>query len=310
MNQRKIEQLNALRDIRLPFGPTRAALERLEVLQASGRRPGDGRVLAVVGPSRSGKSTMLGMHVERSTATNERTVRVPRLTLPTKCNQRTFAASVLTAMGDAAAESSTRVQSMTRIPLVAEAMGVEMIMIDEAQHLVNRRNKAINYDAADAIKMLADQVGIPVVLAGTEDLDTLIKANTQLEGRLVGRISVEPFDVGSADSFKELRGFLRLYDRELPFEMTSGLHEEGVARAIFLASDGLIGRITQLLQLAAQQAIAEQRPHLDLFNLSCAWDELSAPSSNRNSLPNPFENVPEPRHASKSSLSRQPSDAQ
>lgn len=300
MNKAKLKQLNTVRDIRVPFGPTSAILNRLEALQASGPRPGEGRVLAFVGASRSGKSTILRAHAKKSDSPQLRSCRVPSLTLPNKCNERTFAAEVLKAMGDAAAFANTRVQSLSRIPLVAESMGVEMIIIDEAQHLVNRRNRAVNYEAADAIKVLSDLVGIPIVLAGTEDLDILIRANPQLEGRLVGRISISPFSVESEESFKELRAFLRLYDLQLPFEMTSGLHDVGIASAVHAASAGLIGRITQLLSLSAHHAIAEGRPYVDLYHLAQAWEELAASASDGEGLSNPFDRVREPNRETKS----------
>ncbi|WP_340116184.1 TniB family NTP-binding protein [Pelagibius sp. 7325] len=292
-------RLDALRAIRVEFGFVKAALKRLSTLHASAPRPREGHVFTIVGESRSGKTTILDLHEEKFASPGPRPRRVARLTLLSKCNERTLAASVLEAMGDPAASTNSRVQSLTRIPMVSKTMGVEMIIIDEAQHLVNRRNKEINYDAADAIKVLADLVGIPIVLAGTEDLDRLIAANLQLEGRLRGRIAIAPFDVSSDDSFKELRCFLRYYDLEMPFPMTGGLHEPHLARAIHSATSGLIGLITRLLQRSGELAIDDGRPFIDLYHLGCAWEELTASSAYGRSLSNPFDRLREPKREEK-----------
>lgn len=63
--------------------------------------------------------------------------------------------------------------------LLLKNLGVEMLVLDEAQHLVDyRRNGA--YEAADWIKSLMNETSIAFVLIGLKRTENLLPANEQL----------------------------------------------------------------------------------------------------------------------------------
>lgn len=153
------------------------ALTRLGEIHADSRRTGASKGLVIQGPSGVGKSTLIKEYIRSldSTASSDPNKRtVLSVEIPSSPTKKNLAAAMLAELKDPYAEArghSAEVK-FARVVLLLANLGVEVVVLDEAQHLVDyRRNGA--YEAADWIKSLMNETCITFVLVGLKRTEVL-----------------------------------------------------------------------------------------------------------------------------------------
>jgi hypothetical protein len=180
---------------------------------------------------------------------------------------------MLTALGDPAPSKGTA-QSMTgRVQHLLRRRSVELVILDEFQHLIdrNRPGHLIAYDAADWIKSLLNARICPIVLSGIELSETILKANVQLHRRCMSVSRLEPMAFGTSDERRRFRAMLATFDQALPLDERSNLCNPDLAQRVHVATDGLIGRVSQLLISACRLAMRDGLSRLSANVLGDAW---------------------------------------
>ncbi|TKF96629.1 TniB family NTP-binding protein, partial [Vibrio sp. F13] len=128
--------------------------------------------MIVVGDTGSGKTTLINKYLNenpRSETSEGSFIPILSTSLPPNATPITASEQLLSDLGDPLAFSrgSDPVKVAQEMSDLMKSCGVELIIIDEFQHMIDRKNKQILHSAADWLKMLIVRSKVPVVLFGS-----------------------------------------------------------------------------------------------------------------------------------------------
>jgi AAA+ superfamily predicted ATPase len=134
-----------------------------------------------------------------------------------------------------------------------------MLIIDEIQHLLScnaREQRA----ALNAIKYLANTLRMSIVAAGTHEAVHVMRYDPQIASRF------EQMELPVWGETEELRRFAAGYVTLLPSRLGADLDQRVIAYLLEL-TDGITGRVTDVLRRAAAHAIATRSHRITLDTL-------------------------------------------
>ncbi|UZM13103.1 TniB family NTP-binding protein [Pseudomonas kielensis] len=228
------------------------AMTRLAQVHGDTIRTGSSKGLVIQGPSGVGKSTLIQEYVrelESSKKTDQGQRSVLIVEIPSSPTKKNLAAAMLTAMNDRYADSRSHSAEtkFARIIQLLKNLSVEVVVLDEAQHLVDyMRNNA--YEAADWIKSLMNETGIAFVLVGLKRTENLLLANEQLRRRFSATVDYGRFML-TEESWKQFAMLLKAIHELLPVCSISFSGRDIILR-FYLASFGLIDYLIKVLDRA------------------------------------------------------------
>lgn len=296
----------AIEDVRSMYidYPQAARLYRaIEAFHRAGHTGREGMCLMLVGPRRSGKTTILQRYIARHPRqTDGDTDRRPvtYVEVPAKCRLKSVAEAVLQALGDLQPSKGTLPERTARILHLMEMQQVGMLIFDEFQHLIEPNSEKVDYDVADWIKSLVNASKLPILLSGKPSATRVLKANDQLCDRNQGVLRVAPFDWDNKVSRLEFRRILAEFEPKLRFSCDHLLSSPEVAHRIYCAAEGLIGKVVRLFTTALLLAEEEGLKVISIGLLSLAFERLTVESEDDDDEPsvNPFID-PDPEKALK-----------
>jgi len=232
--------------------------------------------LLITGQPGAGKTTLLRGYARRypRQATREG-ISVPVLdgAIPVPATVKHLVTELLSALGDPVPDKGTVVTQTQRLKRLIGECCVELIILDEFQHFIDRDSNVILVTVSNWLKDLLNQTGVPMVLIGMPYAEVILHANAQLERRFAMRASLDPFGWQTVERQTEWRMFLHYLDEQLPLLQRSGLADPEMALRIFCATEGVIGYVMKLIRRATALAIDERQECLDLKVLALAYDE-------------------------------------
>lgn len=237
-----------------------------------------------------GKSTLLKQYAEKyPREILPEHIRIPilYLKLPVGATPKSVATSILEALGDPAYEKGTEINQTQRAFHFVKACEVEMIILDEFQHLIDSETKSVLRKASDWVKRFAEEVNVSVVLCGMPESEKIFRQNEQLDRRFMIRDELKPFTYNTREEQKEFRSFLATLDRNLPFREPSHLADPGLAEKLFYISMGVPSYIKKLLEEATVYAARHGQDAITEDYLSLAYNNIQR--STRPHAINPFE---------------------
>jgi len=297
------ERLARIEQARVFYPRWSALLEEIAQCHAWRRlagEPAEPYGLLVVGPTGVGKSKLVSSYawayppVVAADAWGERTLRpVVQATIPTPATVKSLAVTLLIALGDPRPTSGTVVTMTDRLVRYIADCRVELLILDELQHFVDRHSHRVLDDASNWLKLLLKTTKVSCVLVGLQhEADALLRANAQL-GRLFGDPYVlDPFswDDDRPETIAEFRHVLAAVEGLMPLAEPSHLADGALARPLFVASSGLMGLLMALIRRATHLAVLRGQEHLDATVLADAFAHRLA--GERRGVRNPF--VPAP----------------
>lgn len=187
--------------------------------------------------------------------TEDRTVRpIVKVVMPTSGGGKALLQKIAEDLG--APAMGTEASLETRLNKLLPACGTKLLVVDEAQHLVNMNGRTtIQRRAADTIKNLMSNAEISVALFGTEDLERIFLSNGQLRRRFSTMRTLRAWDPTDPRDLREVSKVLvtLLKTASIEFDDASLLNTEFVTQFAF-ATGGRMSYIVKLLIAAAHLA--------------------------------------------------------
>lgn len=268
----------------------REAVGLLERCHLGSRQTAEPLCGALLGSSGVGKTSVIHhyarLHPLRHTETG--TCRpVLQVTLQPDARPKGIAADLLLALGDPAWSSGT-VQTLTnRAVRLLERCAVELIVLDEFHHLFDCDRARVMTKAAQWLKVLIVNTGIPVVVAGMPAATYVLSAE-HTERRFKERLLLPCFAWRSPEGRREFAGMLKKLDDSLPLAEGSGLAAPELAGRFYLACRGIPDYLMTLVRGAVLEALARRSERLELSDLARVYQQRLAAQQVLAQQTNPF----------------------
>lgn len=181
-------------------------------------------------------------------------------------------------LGDPFYSKSSKIVLQTkRLYNLLKECKVEIIFLDEVQHLVDRNSQKLLRDSSDWFKELIDETGIPIIFLGMPDSDKIFIENEQLNKRVRYVKRTKEFD--NDDTFRK---FLYLYDMALPLEESSSLAESDMSCRLYNSTKGNIKNIHDLLKECVSIAIENNATRISMPMFAKAHNKILYSESVKN----------------------------
>lgn len=233
--------------------------------------------LRVLGPSGSGKSTAAQEYkllVERRTPPTDTFVPIVYIPLEGASTSKRLMVQILHKLGDPLADRGTEQALRRRVIEYLRRLGVQLLMIDEVNHLSFRSNATA--DITDALKSFLDAGVTPIVFLGTDAARPMFASNLQLNGRLLAPLDMpklEPSKSEDRDLFASyVWGLCEGVAEHRILRRNPALIEEATLGALMEVSDGIVGRVSRLFEVAIEIALRRGSETLEIVDLSLAVD--------------------------------------
>jgi hypothetical protein len=242
--------------------------------------------LCILGESGAGKTTVLEHYRDKFPRLEEKEgsiIPVLLVELPSGAKPKDVASKILFEMGDPFYDKGTEKTMRVRIVEYIETCGVELLILDEFNHLIDSDTKRVLQKVADWIKGLANTIKIPIILSGVPAAEKIFKVNIQLDTRFTNRMRLQQFKFD-----KTFRGLLKGIDEEHPFTESSHLSDPKMAEKLYYATRGNMRILMRLIESATYEAVAADRNRLTENDLYVAFEGIHL--SARPHAVNPFNN--------------------
>ncbi len=240
------------------------------------------KCLLIEGRTGVGKTTLCEYYVEQHPIVetgDSLVVPVLYLKIEVPATIMNLVSALLAALGDPAADKGSIGSKTRRLRHFLKELKVELIILDEFQHFIDRDSLKVLKTLSDWLKLLVDTTQVPMMLLGMPYCHFILDArgNEQLKRRFSLRRMIDPFGWGGTkEEQQDFRTFLRRVDNELPFNKRSNLSDRNIAFLIFYATNGIISYVMELVRIASLAAIRLSLENISIDLLADAYDESLA----------------------------------
>jgi type II secretory pathway predicted ATPase ExeA len=253
-----------------------AALAAVDECIEVTREDQESRCLAITGESGVGKSTLISQVVKsypsKETPTG-RIVPILAVEVPRPTSVKGVTTTLLSSLGDPQPDRGNTVSQGERLYKLIRYCRVELVILDECQHLLDGKTERVISEVSDFIKTLINRTKISFVLVGMPSLATILEGDgqIQLRSRFLHRLTLEPFG-WLKDNGEEYRKFLQMIDTTLPFASPSNLADYHRAMRLFVASNGYLRYTMKTIKAAARHTMRAHKNCIDDEALAIAFD--------------------------------------
>ena len=227
----------------------------------------------ITGESGSGKSELVKRYAAKYPRRElEEYTHIPVLYVQLSSPQtaKAFTQQVLAALGDPQGGRGikTKEEGFSLIKKYCRECGVELIILDEVQTVIQNRSLGVIANITAWFKDLMNHSKVPVALVGMPWCLGVVKENDELDTRVGYRYYLETFRVSSR--FSHFEKFLELFSAGYEFANDFSLLERETAYRLFAYSSGIIRAIRGQIIRAASLAEAAGKP----IDLACFQDAI------------------------------------
>lgn len=286
----------SLRNVFINTSIARAAATRLVDIHNENLRTGTNQGFLIMGPSGVGKSALVKKYVNSVNA--ERAIEMERLPIlyldmPSGPTKKNLGSTLLKALKDpyASTNSESAEVKFSRVVTLLENLNVELVILDEAQHLVDYKFSDM-LEAGDWIKSLLNTSKVSVVLIGMTRLERLKKANSQFRRRFSASYTLVRFEPGS-EFWPEFAGVIKALQNTMAVDSVSLVTDDMIQR-LYFASFGILDYLVKVLERAVRLVRGGQFDGVNLAALGTAFkDEVwQLAPRNRNPFDAEFDYLP------------------
>jgi hypothetical protein len=250
----------------------------------------------LVGPTRSGKTRTVKMYIAEATkhlrAQGSSREPIIYASLTSECTPKNLNEILLQELKHPEPRKGTHYELTMRASQALIRRDVQLIIIDEMQHLTRLTSKSVAYKVADHIKGFLNTTQIPMLFVGLSSTAQLIKENGQLDGRNRETARLDPLDWDGPQDRARFRGFLDQFEQVLPFDRPSALDSIEFAARIHAATGGVIGLVAHYVTEATELALAENARCLSREHFARIFDRKRVPGERKRMNPFTVKNLP------------------
>jgi len=218
-------------------------LDLFDTLRLKKKNYGVASCLLLTGESGSGKSELAKYYVKNNPVIeqDERThIPVLHYELRSVSTPEEFLKSLLVAIGDPQLGRGARNKGelYARLVTLVRTVGVELLILDEIQVIIERRSAKVVTGIADLFKDLINDTEIPIIFMGMPWSRYLVESNRQLERRISYRHIIPPFRVSSKEDRDNYRRLLKCLADTYGLSEKIKLEEVIMALRCFGATNG------------------------------------------------------------------------
>ena len=261
----------------IPFPPFVAAKNAIEANLKIFRETGIARHVLVTGEAGTGKSSLCRwlayQHPPRRLLDRNK-VEVLVATVPPAATVAGVIDVMLMALGDPLPQTGTISGKTFRISKLCKECGVELMLLDEAQHLHERGDTRTHYMVGDWFKSLIDDVGVPTCLVGLPRVEQILQINDQLRRRFssrlrlaIGQSDTDSIELECLQLFMSLVSLINVSVSSFPYSA------QEMGQRLYYASDGRVAYIKKLLAAALRHALENDMETIDAAMLEKAFTE-------------------------------------
>ncbi|WP_426954582.1 TniB family NTP-binding protein [Muricoccus radiodurans] len=218
--------------------------------------PQPARTYLLVGASGAGKSTILHRFLARHPPVKEvlrDLMEVVYAEVPASATRSGTIRAILEGLGVSPKARATEADLTRSLVHYLRGMGVRVLILDEAQHLMDWKTGRFAYDTADWLKTLSNS-GLSIVIAGTPEASMAYHLNEQLGRRSMGQAEIESFPWGGPDPQSEWMMIVEALAPKIPLLNASLLLEGDIPHRLHLATAGYLGRLVDFMALIIMEA--------------------------------------------------------
>lgn len=168
----------------------------------------------ITGESGSGKSELAKFYLRNNPVVEEEErTHIPVLHFELKAISTPveFLRSLLIAIGDPQQARGARNagELFDRLVVLIRTTGIELLIFDEIQVIIERRSERVITGLADLFKDLIKETNVPIVFMGMPWSRYLVDSNAQLKGRISYRYTIAPYRIGDRHHRDDYRRLLK-----------------------------------------------------------------------------------------------------
>jgi hypothetical protein len=260
----------------------------------------DGGALCAVisAPGRCGKSTLSAvlekMLLDRQPPPRRGDPAYPRkrvlyVLTPQAATPLSLGQTILISAGDPAAARLSQALVTNRVAETLSYCDTELLILDEFHHLFTTGSRAKAVEVASWLKTLLNTGVCGIILIGTEEINLVMAADTQLAGRCWCEATLAPFGFGDKTEKASFTKLISTLAKEQSLPLDPGLGASGLASAVHLATGGTIGEVALLLRKAEAKAKRAGLAMLTAETFRQAFDDRRFESPGMRKGVNPFD---------------------
>lgn len=267
----------------------KAMLNELDECRELSKLGGDPECIIVTGDSGAGKTSLINKYLElnaRNDSYEGTYIPVLSTTLPGEANSVALFQQILADLGHPYPfESSNEVALRKQIKVIARNCRLELIIIDEFQHLIERKSLKILKETANSIKSLIVDTKIPMALFGMPYSSVILDSVSQLSSRFERRRTLSPFRISTNCELHKYQALLSMFEKLMDLPEPSELASEEMHRRLYAYSNGNFRKLKNLLNDAYKAALENGESRISQKRLA---EEANSRNSDLEDFKNPF----------------------
>lgn len=263
----------------IPFPTFIAAKNEIELHLKMFREAGLARHMLILGEAGTGKSSLcrwMMVQYPRRRLLDRDQIQILHMVVPPAATVMGVADALLSSLGDPHPGRGSITLKTLRIVTLCRNCKVELLLVDEAQHLQDRGDVRTHYLVGDWFKNLIDELKVPTVMLGLPQLQKLLETNEQLRRRFSRRmwLALGQSDTDSIET--ECHELFLSLSSLLPFSVMPGAYDaQDMGSRLYYACDGRVAYIKKLLFAAMRSALEWDHEVIDAVLLQRAFiDEI------------------------------------
>lgn len=254
--------------------------EDIKECQELSRTFGEPQCMSLEGPTGAGKTTLIkdySRQFPRYETPEGMQIPVFYFQLPGVVTVKGLASKMLEALGDPAAHKGNQTSMDSRLIHFIKHCGVELVILDDFQHLIDSETDRILSKASNWLKALIKETNVPFLVIGIEGkVEMILKSNGQLSRLFAVREELKKFtwDITDPATIQEFADFIQASEAavglKLPWRSKS---DADLLYRLHYATDGVIANIMNLMRGAESHARKRGDDKLEMATLAVVFQK-------------------------------------